>query len=142
MKHFALRYNLLTYRFDQLYLPAAFWVLFTIICLFRMQPEYLLDMAQAYLGAVVPLIAGIMGAYAILDDPALELRFAAPARAERFLLERLGLILTVQAFCALTFQVFVLALGADLSSLGTIFQVQLAWLVPALSLMTLGCLGS
>lgn len=142
MKHFSLRYNLLTYRFDQLYLPAAFWVLFAIICLFRMRPEYLLDMAQAYLGAVVPLIAGIMGAYTLLDDPALELRFAAPARAERFLFERLGLIMVVQTICALAFQAFVLALGADLSPLGTVFQVQLAWLIPSLSLMTLGCLGS
>jgi hypothetical protein len=142
MKHFSLRYNLLTYHFDQLYLPAAFWVLFAIICLFRMRPEYLLDMAQAYLGAVVPLIAGIMGAYAILDDPALELRFAAPARAERFLLERLGLILVIQAFCALTFQAFVLALGADLSPVGDALGLQLAWLIPTLSLLTLGCLGS
>src|SRR5512139_2755279 len=114
MKHLSFRYILSTYRLDQFYLPAAFWVLFAIICLFRMKPEYLLDMARAYLGAVVPLIGGIMAAYAILDDPALELRFAAPARAESFLLERLGLIFAVQAISALTFQAFVLALGADL----------------------------
>ncbi len=142
MKHFSLRYTLSTYRLDQLYLPAAFWVLFAIICLFRGTPQYGLDMARAYLGAVVPLIGGIMGAYAILDDPALELRFAAPARAERFLAERLGLILAIQAICALSFQAFVLALGADLSPLGGVFAVQLAWLIPTLSLMTLGCVGS
>jgi hypothetical protein len=142
MKHFSLRYTLSTYRLDQLYLPAAFWILFAIICLFRGAPEFGLDMARAYLGAVVPLIGGIMGAYAILDDPALELRFAAPARAERFLIERLGLILTIQTICALTFQAFILTLGADLSPLGNAFAVQLAWLIPTLSLMTLGCMGS
>ena len=142
MKHFSLRYTLSTYRLDQLYLPAAFWILFAIICLFRGAPEFGLDMARAYLGAVVPLIGGIMGAYAILDDPALELRFAAPARAERFLLEQLGLIFAVQAICALTFQAFVLVLGADLSPVGNTFTVQLAWLIPTLSLMTLACMGS
>ena len=142
MKQFSLRYTFSTYRLDQLYLPAALWALFAIICLFRMEAGHLFDMARAYLGAVVPLIGGIMAAYAILDDPALELRFAAPARAERFLIERLGLILTIQALCALAFQVFVLVLGADLSLLGNAFAVQLAWLIPTLSLMALGCAGS
>jgi len=142
MKHFSLRYTLATYRLDQLYLPAAFWALFAIICLFRMEPEHLLDMARAYLGVVVPMISGIMSAYAILDDPALELRFAAPARAERLLLERLGLILAIQAVCALAYQFFVLVLGADLSPLGNVFALQLTWLIPTLSLMTLGCVGS
>ncbi len=142
MKQFSLRYTFSTYRLDQLWLPAAFWALFAIICLFRMEPDHLLDMARAYLGTVVPLIGGIMAAYALLDDPALELRFATPTRAERFLLERLGLILAIQAVCALAFQVFVLALGADLSLLGNALGVQLAWLIPTLSLMALGCAGS
>jgi hypothetical protein len=142
MKQFSLRYTLMTYRFDQLYLPAAFWALFAIICLFRREPDYVLDTSRAYLGVALPLIGGIMAAYAILDDPALELRFAAPARAERILIERLGLILVVQAVCALSFQVFALALGVDFSPLGSVFAVQLAWLIPALALMVLGCLGS
>ena len=142
MKSNKLRYTFSSYRLDQLYLPAAFWLLFAIICLFRPEPDNLLDMARAYLGAVVPLVGGIMAGYAILDDPALELRFATPSRAGSFLLERLGLILGIQAVCALTFQVFVLLLGADLSILGNTFGVQLAWLVPTLSLMTLGCCGS
>jgi hypothetical protein len=142
MKHFSLRYTLSTYRLDQLYLPAAFWALFIIISLFRMKPEYLLDMSRIYLGTVVPMIGGIMSAYPILDDPALELRFTTPDRAERFLIERLGLIFAVQAICALTFQAAILALGADLSSMGNAFTIQLAWLVPTLSLMALGCLGS
>ncbi len=142
MKRFSLQYTFSTYRIDQLYLPAAFWALFAIICLFRLEPDHLLDMARAYLGAVIPLVGGIMAAYAILDDPALELRFAAPARSERLLIERLGLIFTVQAICAFTFQAFVLVLGADLSSLGSAWAVQLAWLIPTLSLMALGCLGS
>jgi hypothetical protein len=142
LKKFSLRYALSTYRMDQLYLPAAFWVLFAIICLFRIQAGATFDMARAYLGAVVPLIGGIMSAYAILDDPALELRFSAPARPGRFLLERLGVILAVQAICAVAFQAFAIALGADLSLLGNFIGVQLAWLVPCLFLMSFSCFGS
>jgi hypothetical protein len=142
MKKTSLRHLLSTYRLDQLYLPAAFWVLFAIVSLIRLNPKDVLDTARAYLGAVVPLTAGIMGAYAILDDPALELRFATPARAARMLAERLGLIFTVQTICALTFQAFVLALGADLSILGNALHVQLAWIIPTVSLMSLGCVGS
>ncbi len=137
-----LAYTFSSYRLDQLYLPIAFWLLFAIISLFRLKPDYLLDMARAYLGAVVPLIGGIMAGYAILDDPALELRFATPSRAGNFLLERLGLILGIQTVCALAFQAFVIFLGADLSMLGNTLGIQLAWLVPTLSLMTLGCCGS
>ncbi len=137
-----LAYTFSSYRLDQLYLPIAFWLLFAIISLFRLEPDYLLDMARAYLGAVVPLIGGIMAGYAILDDPALELRFATPSRAGNFLLERLGLILGIQTVCALAFQAFVIFLGADLSMLGNTLGIQLAWLVPTLSLMTLGCCGS
>jgi len=142
MKRFSLRYTFSTFRYDQLYLPAAFWALFAVICLFRMDAGAVFDMARAYLGVVVPLVGGIMSAYAILEDPALELRFSAPARPGRFLTERLGFILAVQAVCALAFQVFAIALGADLSPLGNFFAVQLAWLVPCLFLISFSCFGS
>ncbi len=140
MRRFSLRYSLLTYRLDQLWLPAAFWALFAIMSL--LLPEKAQNLARAYLGCAVPLIGGIMSAYAVLDDPALELRFATPIRSERTLLERLGLILTVQAACALSYQLFSLALGVDFSILGNWFDVQLAWLVPTLALVALGSSGS
>lgn len=142
MKRFSLRYTLLTYKLDQLWLPAAFWALFAIVSVFRHGPDDVLDMARAYLGTVVPLVGGILAAYAVLDDPALELRFATPTRAERLLLERLGLIFVVQMVCAITFQVYAPALGADFSMLGNWVDVQMAWLIPTLSLMGLGCAGS
>jgi hypothetical protein len=140
MKRFSLRYSLLTDRLDQLWLPAAFWALFAIMSL--LLPEKAQNLARAYLGCVVPLIGGIMSAYAVLDDPALELRFATPIRSERTLLERLGLILTVQAACAVGFQLFALALGVDFLILGNWPDVQLAWLVPTLALVALGSSGS
>ena len=141
MKRFSLRYALLTYRLDQLWFPLAFWALFAIIAIIR-GPEYIYDTSRSYLGAVIPLIGGIMAAYAILDDPALELRFATPTRAGRFLTERLGLLLTIQLLCALTFQAFALALGTDFTPLGNWLDLQLSWLIPTISLMALGCLGS
>jgi hypothetical protein len=141
MKRFSLRYTLLTYRMDQLWFPLAIWALFAIIAIIR-GTEYVFDTSRSYLGAVIPLIAGIMAAYAILDDPALELRFATPTRAGRFLAERLGLLLTIQVISALTFQIFALALGTDFMPLGNWLDVQLSWLIPTISLMALGCLGS
>lgn len=138
MKRFSLHYTLLTSRFDQLWLPLAFWGLFIIIGLIR-GPEYMTDTTRAYLGAVVPLLGGIMGAYAILDDPALELRFATPITASRTLLERLAPVLLVQVVCALSFQIFALGFHADFSIFGSWIDVQLAWLLPALALMAFGC---
>jgi hypothetical protein len=140
MKRFSLRYSLLTYRLDQLWFPLAFWALFAIIVV--MLPEKHLLIARAYLGCAIPLVSGIMAAYGVLEDPALELRFATPVRPAQILLERLGLILVVQAACALGFQLLSLVLGVDFSILGNGFAVQLAWLVPTLVLMALGAAGS
>jgi len=140
MRRFSLRYSLLTYRLDQLWFPAAFWALFAIIALFL--PEKDFDIACAYLGCAIPLVGGILAAYGVLDDPALELRFATPVPSAQTLLERLGLILLVQAACAFGFQLLCLALGVDFSPLGNALAVQLAWLVPTLALMALGTAGS
>ncbi|MBN1315486.1 MAG: hypothetical protein JXA42_08460 [Anaerolineales bacterium] len=142
MKRLTIRYSLTIFSLDQLWLPAAFWALFAIISLLRREPSHIYDMTRVYQGVVVPLVAGFMGAYAVLDDPILELRFAAPTTALSFLAERLGLILAIQALSAISFQAFALALGADLSPLGNWIGVQLSWLAPTLSLMGLGCVGS
>ena len=140
MKRFSLRYTLLTSRFDQLWFPLAFWLLFVIIGIIR-GPEYILDTSRAYLGAVLPLVGGIMAAYAVLDDPSLELRFATPIPASQTLLERISPTFIIQVLCALTYQVFAFALGADFAPMfGNWFYVQAVWLVPTLSLMALGCL--
>jgi hypothetical protein len=142
MKRLSVRYTLLTSRFDQIWFPLAIWALFLIIGVLR-GPIYIMDTTRAYLGSVLPLIAGIMAAYAILEDPALELRFATPIPAALTLLERLVPTFLVQTFFALTYQVFALALKADILS---IFKgwgdVQLSWLTPTLALMALGCFVS
>ena len=142
MKRFSLRYTLLTCRLDQLWLPLGFWALFAIISLFGNGPDDVMDMARAYLGAVVPLVGGVLAAYAVLDDPALELRFATPIRAEQLLFERIGLVFIVQTLCAMTFQWLALVLKADFDLLGSWADVQLAWCVPTLSLMGVGCAAS
>lgn len=142
MKRFSLRYILLTSRFDQVWFPLAFWALFVLISIIRGQ-EYILDTSRAYLGVLMPLIGGIMAAYAVLDDPALELRFATPVPAIQTLLERLVPTFVIQVLCALTFQVFALALRVDFVPVyGNWFNVQLIWLIPTLSLMALGCLSA
>lgn len=139
MKRLSIRYLLLTARFDQLWFPLAFWALFIILTFIRGE-QYILDNARSYLGAVIPLVGGIMAAYAILEDPALELRFATPIRTVQTLLERLVPTFLIQTLCALTFQMFTLALGADFSSIYPAWvDVQLAWLIPTASLSAFGC---
>jgi hypothetical protein len=139
MKRFSFHYTLLTSRFDQLWFPLAFWVLFVIIGLIR-GAEYMTDTTRSYLGAVIPLLGGIMAAYAILDDPALELRFATPITAAQTLLERLAPTFLVQLLAAITFQVFAVIMKTDFSIFGDWVHVQLAWFLPTLALMAFGCL--
>lgn len=142
MKRISLSYILLTSRFEQIWFPLAFWALFVLIGIIRGQ-EYILDTSRAYLGVVLPLIGGIIAAYAVLDDPALELRFATPVPAIQTLLERLVPTFVIQILCALTFQVFALMLRVDFAPMyGNRFNVQLIWLIPTLSLMALGCLSA
>lgn len=136
------KYSWLTWRRDQLWFPLAFLALFLVILLILPDPVARFSIARAYLGFILPLIGGILAAYSVLDDPALELRFSTPVRAEQTLLARLGLIVSVQTACALVFQIFAGALGIDLSPLGSLFSVQLAWFLPALSLAALGCAGA
>jgi hypothetical protein len=138
----ALKYSWLTYRRDALWFPLAFLALFLVILLILRHPAGRFAIARAYLGFIVPLIGGILAAYGVLDDPALELRFSTPVRAEQTLLARVGLILAVQAACALVFQLFAAALGVDLSPLGGLLRVQWIWLLPTLSLAALGTTGS
>lgn len=140
MKRFSLRYSLLTYRLDQLWFPFAFWALFVIVSI--LMPDKLVTIARGYLGFAVPLIAGILAAYSILDDPAIELRFATPIPPAWILVERLGLILAVQAVSAWAFQIFCLVMGANLAEFVGGLGVQLAWLVPTLALMALGLTGA
>jgi hypothetical protein len=142
MNSSALKYSWLTYRRDQLWFPLAFLALFIVILLILPDPGVRFSIARAYLGFIVPLVGGILAAYSVLDDPALELRFSTPVRAEQTLLARVGLILSIQAICALVFQLFAGALGIDLSPLGGWLSVQLVWFLPALALAALGCAGA
>lgn len=136
------RYSWLTYRRDVWWFPAAFLSLFFLILGIMNHPAVKYAIARAYLGFILPLIGGILSAYAVLDDPALELRFSTPVRAERTLFSRLGLILALEVSCALAFQLFALELGVDLSPLGGPLGVQMVWFVPTLALIALSTAGS
>lgn len=139
MKRFSLRYALKTYKLDQLWLPLAIFLLFALISLIQMNEPQLINIARSYLVAAIPLLAGILSAYAVLEDPALELRFATPIPASRTLLERLGLIFVIQTGFALLFQALILIIGGNFSMYLSVWHVQLAWIIPTLSLMMLGC---
>jgi hypothetical protein len=142
MKRFSLKYTLLTYRLDQLWFPLAFWAFFVILTLLLGEQVDDFDIARAYIGVAIPLIGGFMAAYAILDDPAIELRFATPIRAAQILFERTSLILLVQAVCALAFILFALLIGVDFSPLGNALNLHLAWIVPTMAMIALGTFGA
>ena len=139
MKRFSLKYSLLTFKLDQLWFPLAFLLLFCIISGIEKDAPQLPQMARGYLGATLPLVGGILSAYAVLEDPALEIRFATPISSMQTLLERLGLIFIVQAAAALLYQLFYIAIGAEFSFYASFWQLQLAWFIPTFSLMMLGC---
>ncbi|MBN1940477.1 MAG: hypothetical protein JW843_12890 [Candidatus Aminicenantes bacterium] len=122
------------FRTGQALLPAAFWALFALmIVLFDENPGWV-DSTRAYLGAILPLLGGILGAYAVLDDPALEILFSTPVPAWRLLAGRLIPPLAVLAAAAVSFQLFLAALGFDLDILGGVYSLQWTWLVPTLAL--------
>ena len=126
------------FRSGQALLPAAFWALFALmIVLFPKAPGWV-DSARAYLGAILPLLGGILGAYAVLDDPALEILFSAPVRAGRMLAERIAPPLLVIAAAAASFQLFLFLMGFDLKILGGPLSLQFTWLVPTMALTAWG----
>nr|CAI78582.1 hypothetical protein [uncultured Aminicenantes bacterium] len=118
----------------QAVLPAAFWALFALIILLNPRASGWVDSARGYLGAILPLMGGILGAYAVLDDPALEILFSTPARAEWMLAERLVPPLLIIAAAAGSFQIFLRLLGFNLTILSDPVSLQFDWLVPTLVL--------
>jgi hypothetical protein len=142
MKRFSLKYTLLTYRLDQLWFPLAFWAFFVLLTLLLNDQEMNFDIARAYIGVAVPLVGGFMAAYAILDDPAIELRFATPIRAVQILFERAVLIFIIQAMSALAFIVFALLIGVDFAPLGNALNLHLSWIVPTVAMIALGTFGA
>jgi hypothetical protein len=137
-RSFSLKYMLMTYRLDMLWLPAAFWALFLIISWMIRDSQNGFSVCVAYLGVTLPLISGILAAYAVLEDPALELQFATPRPAWLMLLERLGMILVLSAICAFAYQGLLPLLGIDLAPLGSFAARQMAWLAPTLAMVALG----
>lgn len=132
-----------SYRFklmklDQVWLPFSFWALFAIVGIITREQDKFYDLTRIFLSVVLPLVSGILSAYALLDDPALELKFAAPVSTNRLLLERLGAIFFIQMVLAFAFEGYAWLMHTDLSPLGGFWQLQLVWLVPCLATMMLG----
>ena len=137
-----IQFALRTYQASMFWLPAAIWALFVIMVGIFGKNMEAVKVSAAYIGVVLPLIGGILGAYAILDDPVLELQFASPRSALRMIMERLIVILLVLTVCAVTYQVFVHWIGLDMSEYGNLWQQQAAWIVPSVAMTLLGFVGA
>ncbi len=138
MNSFSIRYWLLTYRLDQLWLPAAFWALFAILALFFRGDDRVYDITRAFVGGMLPLLGGIMSAYALLDDPTLELQFATPVSAFKMLAQRTGLTYLIIGITAVSFQFFLFAMGVNLSRWVDPIVFQFTWIVPGIAFLALG----
>jgi hypothetical protein len=136
-----LAYTLRVLRADPFLLPAAVWALFVIMS-WMLRERMGTSFVSAYLGFTLPLLSGILGAYAVLDDPSLELSLSTPRPAWLTIAERLGVILAFQAFLALAYQLAAAGLGLDLNYLGGPLMRQLAWIIPALTMAALGATAS
>lgn len=137
-----MQFAMRTYQASMFWLPAAIWGLFVIMVGLFGKSMMPVETSSAYTGVVLPLVGGILAAYAVLDDPALELLFATPRSAMRMLMERLGVILAVLLICAVTYQIFTAAISLDMSRYGNLWQRQAAWIAPCLAMTLLGFFAS
>ena len=142
MRGASFKYSWLTFRRELVWFPVSFLAVFVLIMWMMRGADIRFAVARGYLGFLVPLVVGIMAAYSVLDDPALELRFSTPVGAMETLTTRLALIFGVQTACAVAFQVIAVAMGVDFSPLGNTLSVQAAWSIPAISLAALGTTGA
>jgi hypothetical protein len=132
-------YRLKTMRLDQVWLPFSFMALFMIIGIVCDDGQKYYDLTRIYLSTVMPLVTGILAAYALLDDPTLELKFSTSVSMPRLLFGKLGLILAIQLVTAAAMEGFAAFAQVDLTVFGSFWQLQLVWLVPCLAAMGFGC---
>jgi hypothetical protein len=99
-----MRYELKILRREQMWMPAGLWTLFVLMVWLMRHDMRGHEVATVFLGAILPLLAGILAAPVVVEDPALELQFAAPRPSWQILVERLAAILAIAAAAALLFQ--------------------------------------
>ncbi len=129
-------------RWDLLWLPGALLALFTLIAALMSGEPRQPDTVKGFLGVVVPLLGGILAAYAVLDDPALELLFASPLSAARLLFRKLAGPALVTAGTALAYMAVMTGLGFDWRAAGGFAEALWSWAVPSAGLVALGCAAS
>jgi len=130
-------YGLRAHLAGQLWLPASLWLMFAVL-VYTQIGFNAKEIAVSFAVVVLPLLAGIMAGYALVDDPGLELQFSAPLSSARMLLGRVGGQVGVVALAALLFQAYCALIGLDLSAFGSPLVRQLFWLAPCLVMSALG----
>ena len=133
----SLRYQFVIHR-EQFWLPIALVALFGAITAILGEHQYQIEAAASLLSVILPLTGGILAASAVVEDPTLELHFAAPRAPWRWLADSSVVILAIVAACSLAYQAWLAVLGIDLSSYGDVLSRQFLWFIPALSLVALG----
>ena len=135
-----IRYTFQAFQKDQFWLPAAMWALFALMTGLMLKDRGS-EMSRGFLGFVMPLLAGGLGAYAVLQDSALELQFATDRPSWRMLVQRLGLVLVIMVLVGLSYQLFAAVLHVELG-FGPVLQAVLIWLVPCVAMVAVANLVS
>lgn len=136
------RYFFQPHQTGSLWLPISVLCLFIIVVGFFGTNLKAVEVSAAYTGVVLPLIGGILGAFATLDDSILELKFASPLSTFFLLISQFIAIVAVLALCSLIYQMFALAIHLDMNEFGNLWQRQFSWIIPSLALTSLGFLGA
>ncbi|MGE5620457.1 MAG: hypothetical protein ACM3US_14520 [Sphingomonadaceae bacterium] len=131
-----LRYQLAIRR-ERFWLPGGLAGLFgAIVAILGDNPNQV-QAAVGFLAFVLPLAGGILAASAFVEDPALELLFAAPRAPWLALAECTAAIVAIIAAGSLAFQAWLAALGVDIAEYGSLLTRQLIWLAPTVALVAL-----
>jgi len=134
-------YSFQTFQKDLFWLPGALMSLFLILAILAPEDQKY-NTARAFLGFLLPLLAGGLASFTFLRDTALELQFTTSQSLWTMILERLGIVLAAVTLTSLAFQAVVQLLGISLDPLGRPLQRQLVWLLPCLVSSALGCAAS
>lgn len=135
-------YDLRILKTEHLWMPAGLWALFALLTVLLRLDRRIGDVVGGYLGAILPLTAGILAAPLVVDDAALELQLAAPRAPWRLLAGRLAALAALIAIAAIAFQLFVAALGIGASQFGSVVSRQAVWVVPVVALMGLASVAA
>lgn len=127
-----IKYNLQVFQKDLFWFPFAMMSLFLIISIFT-KDSFTSSIPKAFLGYLMPLIAGGLAAYAYLEDQALELKFTFNQRNTKFIFKRLSVVLIISIIVSICYQIGLHLFQISIDGFTNTLQLQLSWFIPVVA---------